>query len=215
MMPSSSKEAISKEENKKETIPKDPFIPLHVNFYKKPYNYIRRQKLILLSQLLYGEKHYMAKSFAEKNTFTQQIETSCFNNAIKYANESSIIPIWESVEFQNIYHAICCKVFRNIRSSVNNDYLMPALFDNKIKTREIGTLRAKDMFPAKYVEINKRIDAMNNHVEDKIRTTNMFMCRKCKCKETTYLHKITRALDEGTSLLVTCTNCHFTWLIGG
>lgn len=59
-----------------------------------------------------------------------------------------------------------------------------------------------------YINQEKRIEEMKNI---KTETSDIFKCSKCHHTKTIYTTAQIRSGDEGTTVFITCINCHHKW----
>lgn len=84
--------------------------------------------------------------------------------------------------------------------------LISSADDFKINLKTKKYLFHHDIFNSVYDEIKEEDDFLNNpiKIED-----GVIECSRCKSLKTFSYSKQTRASDEGTSVFVTCSQCHF------
>lgn len=187
-------------------------VPLTPEFYVKPYNQLRRAKLITFGTCLNEYEAFVVLPYKEKISLIKQIERSCFNYTIDKSHENNIMTSWEVDLFRDLYHSICYKISSNLEryGLVCNPALSNQILRGDISIENLPKLTSQEMFPQKYVEIMKRFNACKT-VEQTTKTSTMYRCGKCKTNKCTIENVYNRSLDEGVSLRVTCTNCGHSW----
>lgn len=186
--------------------------PLDIRYYNPPYNHYRRAKLMLFSDNFNEHPAYCQLSYAAKWSIIEKIEKACNRVAIGKANEENIPTRWSDESFRDIYHTLCAKISSNIsqRGSVKNPYLAKAILNGTINIPDLPKLSSQDLYPAKYVEIIRRIEASKNVTSTK-KTSSMYRCRRCHKNECTIENRYNRSLDEGVNLTITCVACGNEW----
>lgn len=187
-------------------------IPLDAMFYKKPYNKIRRAKLILFTSCLMQHKEYQLLPYQEKMKIIKNIERSCYNYVIDKSYEENIMTSWEVDLFCELYHSICYKISANLEKTglVSNPNLTKAILSGNISIEQLPKLSSQDMYPQKYAEIIQRVEASKSVVQT-LKTSAMYRCSKCKENKCTIENRYNRSLDEGVNLTITCLNCAHQW----
>lgn len=193
-------------------IPLTKLIPLSVEFYKSPYNNIRRSKLILFNLCLSTYESYLNLKYNEKIKIIKAIEKSCYNYSIDKAYEENIISSWNIELFCDLYHSICYKISSNLENDgmVNNPNLTKAILSENIDINKIPKLSSQELFPQKYVNIFERVEASKTVIQN-FKTSEMYKCFKCHAKKCTIENRYNRSLDEGVNLTITCMNCNHSW----
>jgi len=187
-------------------------IPLDVYFYKKPYNYTRRAKLILFCSLLTEYEDFVLMSYPLQMDLIKKLERSCYNCTIEDANANNIIAAWENDNFCNIYHSTCYKISSNLEigGMVSNPNIAIKLLNDKISAAELPKMTSPELFPQKYVKIQSRIE-LSKSVSQTVNVTSKYTCRKCKESKCTEENLYNRSLDEGVNVRITCDNCGHKW----
>jgi transcription elongation factor S-II len=104
------------------------------------------------------------------------------------------------------------------KSYVKNTYLYPLVISGQITPVQLVYLTPQEMFPEKWEQtIRENKELLKKQVEgSKARaTTDMFLCPKCKKRETTYYEQQTRGADEPMTKFITCVadGCGKQWKI--
>jgi transcription elongation factor S-II len=106
----------------------------------------------------------------------------------------------------------------NPKSYVKNTYLYPLVVSGEITPAQLVHLSPQELFPEKWEQaIRENKELLQKQVEgSKARaTTDMFVCPKCKKRETTYYEQQTRGADEPMTKFITCVadGCGKQWKI--
>jgi DNA-directed RNA polymerase subunit M/transcription elongation factor TFIIS len=146
----------------------------------------------------------------------KNIEISCYNDTIRFANEKGFLKKWDNPIFKQMYTQKCISVFTNLdnNSYVKNEYLNQLVKSGEIKAYQVGGLTPNQMFPESWKSI---IDekVKKDRVAFEIRTEHtvqgVYKCGRCKNDRITYYQVQTRSADEPTTLFCTCTKCGNKW----
>lgn len=183
-------------------------VPLSPDLYTKPFNSLRRAKIMLFGNMLWYYKQFKCYKWLNQVNILKKIERACFNNTITISHEKNIVPSWRNQLFKDLYSSVCYKVSVNLEPGglVGNPTLAKGVLNGTVSIKRLPCLSSIDMFPQKYTKILARMEASKN-VKKTIKTTSMYICGRChknKCKlENLY----NRSLDEGVNIKVTCVNC--------
>ena len=133
------------------------------------------------------------------------LEKGIYNFAIKEANNRKIIKKWETPHFVQLY----LDRLRSICVNLKNPDLLDHLKRGEISPQSLAFMTHQEMNPARWrILIDQKITRDANKFTDNIRaSTDMFTCKKCKSKRTTYYELQTRSADEPATIFVTCLDC--------
>ena len=96
-------------------------------------------------------------------------------------------------------------ILNNLNPKENN-YLLNAIKEEKVKAEDIAFLKPEEIFPEKFdVYLKKR--EVEQALKDNKATTDAFKCPKCKNRKSRIEQKQTRAGDEPMTTFVTCLEC--------
>ncbi len=191
---------------KSTALPFDPF------YTDSNYNFMRKIKAIILSDTLMYSHEYIDLPYNKKIQYLISIENSCFNETIKMSKKYNIRCDWEDDQFINIYHTTCYNLFSALNTSMNagSKNLLKRIFNGEVDLSKIASFSCRELCPEIYEDIAKRIE-IRSTLEENIKPTQLYFCRKCK-KNTTTAQKVqNRSNDEGNSYHVTCLFCHNRW----
>jgi len=133
------------------------------------------------------------------------LEKGIFNYAIKEANNRKIIKKWENPYFVQIY----VDHLRSIYLNLKNQELLSMVKNNEIPSQTLAFMTHQEMNHEHWrLMIDRKIkrDAskFNTNVQA---STDMFTCRKCKSKRSTFYELQTRSADEPATIFITCLDC--------
>jgi hypothetical protein len=141
----------------------------------------------------------------EDEKLATNLEKGIYNFAIKEANNRKIIKKWENPHFVQLY----LDRLRSICVNLKNPDLLDHLKRGEISPQSLAFMTHQEMNPARWrILIDQKITRDANKFTDNIRaSTDMFTCKKCKSKRTTYYELQTRSADEPATIFVTCLDC--------
>jgi transcription elongation factor S-II len=133
------------------------------------------------------------------------LEKGIYNFAIKEANNRKIIKKWENPHFAQLY----LDRLRSIYINLKNEALLDHLKNGEISPQSLAFMTHQEMNPDRWrILIDQKMKRDANKFTDNIRaSTDMFTCKKCKSKRTTYYELQTRSADEPATIFVTCLDC--------
>jgi DNA-directed RNA polymerase subunit M/transcription elongation factor TFIIS len=203
----STKKIIDLENSLRLTIPLD--------MYKEEgYSKERRQIILLFAQILDKYDKFKTINYTEQLDILVKIEKSCYAKSLEKSTEEAIYIDWSNEKFKYLYSLICSRVSKNldINSEVKDTHLLDKIISKELDINKIGSMSSDDM-SVRNTELKEQL---NNRRGQKIKqkTTNMYVCRNCKGRECTIRQQQMRSLDEGTTLILNCTNCGFRFMIG-
>ena len=158
--------------------------------------------------------HYLNQEI--KNiTITRKVEKSIYNYVIGVAMEKNIQRRWDNPVFINIYNSKIISIYSNIKkdSYINNNQLLNNILSGSIDPYNVGKLSAYDIFPDNWKEL-LNIKSKKDKIKYELKPeamTNLFKCRKCSSRETSYYEVQTRSADEPMTQFITCLKCNNRW----
>jgi|688.fasta_scaffold323252_2 DNA-directed RNA polymerase subunit M/transcription elongation factor TFIIS len=146
----------------------------------------------------------------------KNIEISCYNDTINYANEKGFLKKWDNPIFRQMYIQKCISVFTNLDSNsyVKNENLNGLVKSGQIKAYNLGSLTPNQMFPESWANIideKVRKDRIAFEIRTEHTVQGVYKCGRCKNDRITYYQVQTRSADEPTTLFCTCTKCGNKW----
>ena len=108
-----------------------------------------------------------------------------------------------------------CGYDTNLKSDsyIENKTFLQRIKEKKIKANEIGTLSVYDIFPDNWKDLlnaKSKRDKIKYELKPEA-MTNLFKCRKCGSRETSYYEVQTRSADEPMTQFITCLKCENRW----
>jgi transcription elongation factor S-II len=146
--------------------------------------------------------------------YFKEVERHIFNYTIKTCIEKNIVPSWNQL-FTRIYINKVRSLYTNINSEsyVQNKRLLFRIQKNEFKPQELVYMNYQQLFPENWKEL---ID--EKYRRDKVlyeskkeAMTDMYLCKRCKSRETCYYEVQTRSADEPMTIFITCLNCGNRW----
>ena len=146
---------------------------------------------------------------------SRKIEKGIYNYVIGVAKQKNIQRSWENILFINLYKSKILSVYSNLdtNSYINNNQLIKNITSGKIKPEKVGFLSVYDMFPDNWKEL-LNIKSKRDKIKYELKPeamTNLFKCRKCGSRETSYYEVQTRSADEPMTQFITCLSCNNRW----
>jgi len=186
-------------------------VPLTKEFYADSYNNLRRLKVLKIAETLSRYAPYAALPYEDKLDIAATIESGCVAESTRKAYEYGIKRIWEDEQFQLIYHDICYNIIgaTDIEDGGSCD-LCEKIVGEQIDLTMLAQMSAQELCPDTYAPL---IDILNKRsaVELTVKHSALYTCGKCKKRDVEYVRLQTRSSDEGSTMRITCHNCHNCW----
>ena len=146
---------------------------------------------------------------------SRKIEKGIYNYVIGVAKEKNIQRSWENTMFISLYKSKILSVYSNIdpNSYIKNTQLIKNITSGDIKPENVGFLSVYDTFPDNWKEL-LNIKSKRDKIKYELKPeamTNLFKCRKCGSRETSYYEVQTRSADEPMTQFITCLSCSNRW----
>lgn len=146
---------------------------------------------------------------------SRKIEKGIYNYVISISKERNIQRSWENTMFSNLYKSKILSVYSNLDtdSYINNHELLKNIKVGEIKPEKVGYLSVYDTFPDNWKEL-LNIKSKRDKIKYELKPeamTNLFKCRKCGSRETSYYEVQTRSADEPMTQFITCLSCNNRW----
>jgi DNA-directed RNA polymerase subunit M/transcription elongation factor TFIIS len=139
------------------------------------------------------------------DVITTNIEKGVYNYAIKEANSKKIIKKWNNPYFSQIY----VDRLRTLYVNLKNPDLLQQVLNKSITPQTLVFMTHQEMKPERWsdlIEQKIKRDA-SKYATNVQASTDMFTCKKCKGKRTTFYELQTRSADEPATIFVTCLDC--------
>jgi len=149
------------------------------------------------------------KNILEDDVMSVNLEKGIFNYAIKEANSRKIVKKWENPLFSQIYIDRLRSVYINLK----NDKLLEHIKGKEITPQTVAFMTHQEMDPEHWSEhIERKIKRDSSKFTVNIEaSTDMFTCKRCKSKRTTFYEMQTRSADEATTIFIQCIDCGKNW----
>jgi transcription elongation factor S-II len=149
----------------------------------------------------------------ELKKFPQIMEKSIYNSTIKQARSRLLERSWSSQPFTELYKKNYCRVYANIKSNKNADFVLCKIKYGLWEPDKIVSMTAQILYPDIWEEIivknARKMELLSK--ANNVQGTSMFKCGKCKLNNCTYYQMQTRSADEPMTTFVTCLNCSNRW----
>ena len=151
----------------------------------------------------------------DNEILSRKIEQSIYNYIISISKERNIQKKWSNPIFNNLYQSKIISIYSNLKSDsyIKNNQLLNNIINKKIKPEDIGKLSVYDIFPDNWKEL-LNIKSKRDKIKYELKPeamTNLFKCRKCGSRETSYYEVQTRSADEPMTQFITCLTCYNRW----
>jgi transcription elongation factor S-II len=154
------------------------------------------------------------KDFEKEDEYPEIIEKSIYNFTIKEAKTKDIDRQWSCERFKWLYKKNYNKVYSNIHSNKNAQYVLDKIKNGHFKAEEIVSMDHIYLYPELWEELilkNKKKMAALSNTTDLDNISSLFTCGKCKQNKCTYFQMQTRSADEPMTTFVTCLVCDKRW----
>jgi len=146
---------------------------------------------------------------------SRKIEKGVYNYVIGVSKKKNIQRSWENTMFVNLYRSKILSVYSNIDSEtyIGNKTLLSSIKSGEIDPEKVGFLSVYDIFPDNWKEL-LNIKSKRDKIKYELKPeamTNLFKCRKCGSRETSYYEVQTRSADEPMTQFITCLTCSNRW----
>ena len=153
----------------------------------------------------------------QNKSLSRKIEQSIYNYMITLSKEKNIQRKWNNQIFYKLYHSKILSIYTNIKkdSYIQNITFIDRIKNKEIDPKEIGKLSVYDIFPDNWKEL-LNIKSKRDKIKYELKPeamTNLFKCRKCGSRETSYYEVQTRSADEPMTQFITCLKCDARWII--
>lgn len=146
----------------------------------------------------------------------KNLEISCYNDTILFADEKGFMKKWENATFKNTYIQKCISVFTNLdpNSYIKNDKLLEKIKNGEIRAYRVGSLKPQELFPEHWKDIKEqkeRKDKLAYEIRTEHAVKGMYRCKRCKGDSVTYYQLQIRSSDEPMTTKITCVTCGNRW----
>jgi len=133
------------------------------------------------------------------------LEKGIYNYSIKEANSKKIIKKWDNPYFSQLYVDRLRSVYLNLK----NMELLEQVKNKEITPQTLAFMTHQEMNPGQWktlIEQKMKRDA-NKFTTNIQASTDMFTCRRCKSKRSSFFEMQTRSADETSTIFITCLDC--------
>lgn len=139
-----------------------------------------------------------------------QIERGCHNATIDICNVEGYCKRFDSQMFLITYSSLINKILSNFEVAIDNGRLIDNIIGGVLDAQSLATMTTEELCPHANKEIRDDIELRKRQKIEK-NVSLLYTCSKCRHNRTTVEIVQTRALDEGTTKKITCSNCGFRW----
>jgi DNA-directed RNA polymerase subunit M/transcription elongation factor TFIIS len=146
---------------------------------------------------------------------SKNIEKSIYNYTIKLSKEKNINRYWSNPIFKNIYLSKIRSIYVNLdkKSYIKNTNFIDRIQNKEINIKNIANLEIYDIFPENWkhlLEFQSKQDKIKYELKPEA-MTNLYKCRKCGSRSTSFYEVQTRSADEPMTQFITCLDCGTRW----
>jgi len=146
---------------------------------------------------------------------SRNIEKSIYNHTIEISKQNNINRNWHNKIFKELYLSKVRSIYTNIKvdSYIKNNSFKDKIKNGQIDASKICSLTTYDIFPDNWkylLEIKSKQDKLKYELKPEA-MTDMFKCRKCGSRSTSYYELQTRSADEPMTQFITCLECSTRW----
>jgi DNA-directed RNA polymerase subunit M/transcription elongation factor TFIIS len=137
------------------------------------------------------------------------LEKGIYNYAIQKASSKNIVKKWDNPSFVNLYIDRLRSVYMNLK----NPQFLEKIKLKEIPAEKVASMTHYEMFPSHWEEsLEKKMMRDASRLNTNIQaSTDMYTCKRCKSKKTTYYEVATRSADEQMTIFITCLDCGKNW----
>lgn len=179
------------------------------------YSRERRRILLLLGSIVDKVEYFKQLPKSEQTSIIVSIEKSCYDKSVEKANDDMLYVNWSNMRFTQLYQTICTRVCENLdpASEVNSSWLLERIVNKEIDIDRIAWMSSEQLTD-KTVDIKQLIELRRSQ-KLVYKTSTMYTCRNCKGRKCTIRTQQMRSLDEGFTIIATCTICGFRFMLAG
>ena len=147
----------------------------------------------------------------------QMIEKGIYNYSILKCNIRLFIPLWDNLEFIEIYVSKSKNLYSNLnnKSYVKNMKLIDKVKSGEILPYDLAFMDTYKLFPEMWVNIIDQKTKVEKMINDSLLecASDLFECPKCNKREVTYYQLQIRSSDEPATNFVNCMKCGHKWTV--
>lgn len=152
--------------------------------------------------ILFGD---LQEESVENEKKSSNVEKCIFNYSVQEATSKKIIRKWDNIQFVQIYTDRMRTILLNLK---NNEE-----FKQKVITEKeydyLTKITHQEICPKKWNElIIQKMKRDDSKFSQKIEAmTDIYTCRKCGSKRSTFYELQTRSADESMTIFIRCIDC--------
>jgi DNA-directed RNA polymerase subunit M/transcription elongation factor TFIIS len=141
----------------------------------------------------------------EDDKISINLEKGIFNYSIKESTNRKIIKKWENPYFVQIY----IDHLRSIYINLKNPELLASVKSGELAPQTLAFMTHQEMDHEHWrIMIDRKIKRDASKFTTNVQaSTDMFTCKKCKSKRSTFYELQTRSADEPATIFITCLDC--------
>jgi len=147
----------------------------------------------------------------------QIIEKGIYNYTINKCDLRQTIPLWENIDFTNIYINKVKNIYLNLNSKeyIKNVNLIEKVKKNEILPYELAFLDTHKLFPEVWADIIDEKTKIEKMLRESLEesASDLFKCPRCYKRKTIHCEVQTRSSDEPMTTFITCLECGKKWKI--
>lgn len=173
-----------------------------------------------MSEIRQRARNALKQTFAHVNSAADEdfinnycvsnMEKAVFNWAIEQSNKVNIIAQWDNPFFCAIYKDRLRSLYINLKKNVR---LIDCIINKTRLPHEVVLQTHYEWNPDVWRQLQLELEyAKQREKENAMESmTDMFECRKCHSRKTSYYQLQTRSADEPMTVFVTCLECGTKW----
>jgi transcription elongation factor S-II len=145
----------------------------------------------------------------QEDTTPINMEKGIYNYAIKEANTKKIVKKWDNPHFVQLY----IDKLRSMYINLKNPEILEHIKNGEILPQNVAFMTHQEYKPESWSDmLTKKMKRDESKFTNTIEaSTDMFTCKKCKSKRSTYYELQTRSADEPSTIFITCLDCGKHW----
>ena len=143
------------------------------------------------------------------------MEKSIYNTTIREAKINNVERSWNSKDFKWLYKKNYIKVYSNISTNKNSQFVLDKIKYNLWDPEKIISMKAEVLYPELWESLllknSKKMAKLGKELNQQ--GSSFFKCGKCRLNNCVYFQMQTRSADEPMTTFITCLNCSNRWKI--
>ena len=140
----------------------------------------------------------------------ENMERAVFNWTITKSQMLNVVPEWNNACFCALYMDKLRSLYINLKKNVR---LVDCILNKTRLPHEIVLQTHYEWNPEKWQDLKLQQEYAKQREKENVMEsmTDMFECRKCHSRKTSYYQLQTRSADEPMTVFVTCLKCGTKW----